>query len=290
MTPQREREIRALEYVYDNDQGMLLEPAGLRGLRELLGETEALHTGIALKQAGLITDDGRLSGGYHITARGRQAVEEMRARRTDRGHRRTACRNDLLKWVDANTKADDPGTRIARENFNGSLDLEPFSDEEVLAAADYLEDNGFIRSISALGGRHILMWVTARGQEAVDAGGVENFVWRDYPVGQVTNYNFGGTGNTIAAAIGAHSQATATTSSFDPAKALEFARAVRDALPVLNLPEEAIVALAEIEQDGDPGLRQRATARLYQFVSDTGASGLGQVLAVLGAGALGISM
>ena len=64
---QDELDLRVLEYVYDNDQGMMREPAGLSGLYDVAGsEDAALQTAAGLRRNGLISMDQRLSGGYHI--------------------------------------------------------------------------------------------------------------------------------------------------------------------------------------------------------------------------------
>ena len=71
-------------------------------------------------------------------------------------------------------------------------------------------------------------------------------------------------------------------------KARLLAASVREALPVLNLPTDAQDLLAQIEQNHDPSRAQRATARLYELLSDAASGGLGGVLTMLAAGALGI--
>ena len=51
-----------LQYVYDDDQGMMREPAGLAGLHDVVGsEDAALRTAAGLRRGGLISMDKRLS-------------------------------------------------------------------------------------------------------------------------------------------------------------------------------------------------------------------------------------
>lgn len=288
MTLHDEQQLRVLEFIHDHDESDQ-NAATIGGVRKLVGsENEAATILVTLQDGNLITRDPSLVPRYHITGLGRSAVSKVRKRRIDRGYRRHECREALLRWTDTYSDVQDTGRRVLLADFDGGADLVPFSDKEVTAALTYLADNGLVGAVRVMqdGGFHTWAWITDRGQEAIDWGGA--FKYLAPSSGNTTNYTFGGTGNTIAAAIGPHSQATAT-SNFDPTKALEFAAAVRQALPVLNLPEEALAALAEIEQQEDPTLRQRATARLYQFVTDTSTSTLGQVLGVLGAGALGIT-
>lgn len=289
LTPEQENAFRALEYVFDHDAAAA-GGASIGGLRGLLGEDEAARAATTLKQGGLIVSDGMLSGGYHITGDGRTAVEKIRGRRIDRGYRRKACRDDLLRWVDSNTKADDPQSRVARERFDDSLDLVQYDDGEVLAAANFLNDNGFIKTISTGEADHILMWVTARGQEVVDAGGVERFLAQTAPVGTTTNYTFAGTGNTFATATAAGAVANATVNNFNLDHARLFAAAVRQAEAELVLNDDARSALAEIEESGDDTEKaSRATKFLYTALMATTTGGLGQVLGMLGASALGIT-
>lgn len=284
LTQQEEREYRALELIYDDEAAWTMFDA----LVSLLGDTPARHTIVSLKNRGLIAQNGQMYPGYCITADGQVLVEEMRARRGNRGHRRAACREAFLRWVDSTTKADDAGSRVAREDFSEGVDLVAFTDDESCAAADFLVTAGLIKSISAMQAKHILVWVTERGQEAVDAGGVEEFLKKQGQVGSVNHFTVTGDGNNVAATVGDGNTITQTTNDFDLAKALEFAAAVRQALPVLDLPEDAVDALEDIEQERDVERAKRGTALLYRLVMATTTGALGQIVGVLGAAALGL--
>jgi len=287
LTEQQEREYRALELVYDDESAWTM----LSAFIELMGEGPARSTIVTLKEQGLIQQNGKSYPGYQITATGRVRVEQMRARRSNRGLRRKACREALLRWVDDQTRTDDPGSRVAREDFAAaSADLLPFSEEEAGEAAAYLAENGFIKSVSAWGAPHLLVWVTARGQEAVDSGGVEAFLKSERQVSPVNHFTVTGNGNNLAAAVGDGNTVNQTVSAFDIEKALEFAAAVRQALSALDLPTEAAALIDEIEQREDLRKAQRATARLYQFVTAVSTGTLGQILGVAGAAALGIGV
>ena len=284
-TPQHDRDRRVLEFIYDNDEG-LDGAASLSGLRELVGEQEAAISGAGLRQQGLIRQAERLSGGYHITADGRSEVESMRSRRSDRGHRRSLCREEFLRWIDRRTTTN-PGSRVARENFDGAADLLPFSDEETEAAAGYLAQQGLIESINTAEADHILVWITEKGRECIDKGrGIATFVNEGHHGGQV--FHVSGSGNSIATAVGNNNEVTSNLSQFDPELALQFATAVRQATPVLRLPPDAEATLQDIEQKEDVGRAQRATTLLYTFLMGTSTGTLGQVLGTLGANALGI--
>jgi hypothetical protein len=285
LTQQEEREYRALELIYDDQAAWTM----LSTLTDLLGDDQARHTIVALKNRGLIAQNGQTYPGYCITAVGQVAVEEMRARRADRGYRRAACREAFLRWVDSCTKADDAGSRVAREHFSEAADLVAFTDDESCAAADFLVAAGLIKSISAMQAKHILVWVTERGQEAVDAGGAEAFLNNERQVGSVNHFTVTGDGNNVAATVGDGNTITQTTNDFDLAKAVKFAAAVRQALPVLGLPESAVDALKDIEQEKDVERAKRGTALLHRLVTATTTGALGQIVGMLGAAALGIS-
>lgn len=290
MTPQQEQNMRVLEYVYDNDQGSA-GPAGLSGLRELVGEDNAAESAVELHRLGWIRRDQRLSGGYHMTASGRSEVETLRGRRADRGHRRAACLEALLRWVDAQTTTD-AGSRVSRQKFDGSADLMAFSEDESRAAATTLEEQGLIKSISSWGAPHQLMWITDAGRECVDRGGVAEYM-RARRLGAentVHNYNMGGSGNVFATATAAGAVANATVNNFNLDHARLLARAVRAIEEELVLNEEAVAALAEIEAEGvAPDRAQRATRTLMPFLMGTATGSLGQVLGTLGESALGIA-
>jgi hypothetical protein len=278
---QDDLDLRVLEYVYDHDQGMLREPAGLSGLYDVAGSEDAgLQTAADLRRRGLISADQRLSGGYHIEPEGKRIVEEFRARRSDRGYRRQQCREQLLRWADS----DD---RRARRDFDGSAHGQPFTMEESETAAGFLAENGLLKTFSAAQEKHYLVQITERGRECIDSGKtIQQFVSRHDLAAQMVNVF--GSGNSVAAAFGDGSAATASLSTFDHEMAITFASSVREALPVLTLPDEADGLLDDIEQREDPGLAQRATAKLYTLIGDTTSGALGGVLGAMGAGALGI--
>lgn len=291
MTRQEEQNLRVLEYVYDNDEGSA-GPAGLSGLWELVGEDNAADSAVELQERGWIRRDQRLSGGYHVTAAGRSEVEAMRGRRTDRSYRRNRCRDDLLRWVDANTSPD-PGSRVGRDKFDGAADLHPYDENEVRAAATFLAEAGFIKSVSAAGAPHIAIWITDAGRECVDEGGVEAFqrARQATSVPTVNHFNMGGSGNVFATATASGAVAHATMNNFNFEQARLLARAVRVAEHELGLPEDVRAALSDIEaEDVEPTRAQKATKVVTDFLIGTSTGTVGQVLGMLGASALGIGV
>lgn len=256
LTPQEQNEMRALECIYDHDN------AGTHGsisdFRRMFGDHEAASIATSLKQVGLLGDTARGNGDYRVTAEGRAAVERMVQQRTDGSHRRRVCREVLLAWVDSNTTADEPGSRVPREQFDGSEDLLPFTDAETVAAAGYLHECGLIGTISAAQAKHILLWIVGAGQDALDAGGVEAYLARTTQSSPTTNYTFTGTGNTFATATAAGAVASATVTNFNLDHARLFAAAIRLAAADIDLSQEAAAALAEIDSGDAEGASKAA--------------------------------
>jgi hypothetical protein len=160
--------------------------------------------------------------------------------------------------------------------------------EESERAAQFLADHDLIKTHSAAQEKHFLIQITERGRECIDSGKtIQQFVSRNDLAAQMVNVF--GSGNNVAASFGEGNTVSASLASFNLDMALTLASSVRDALPLLNLPEdETRVLLEQIEQREDPSLAQRATARLYTLLADTASGGLGGVLATLAAGALGL--
>lgn len=282
---QQERDLRFLTYVYDNDGGTR-GGAGLSGLRDLLGEQATASTGASLRNRGLVRKAESLAGGYHITADGRQVVEELRERQRDRGRRRIECRSLLLRWLD-DRDAHDAGTRAALEQFDTELDLLPFTDAERGAAAEYLHQRGLIKGVGGAG--LLLVWLTEDGRECLDAGGaIEAFTNRGGGGSQQT-IHVTGSNNTISGAVGAHAAASASVVNVDVEAARLFVEALRQVASTMNLPAGAEEVLAEIETSDDPSAVKRALGQLYLFLHEAGAGAAGGVFATYLAAQFGIT-
>lgn len=284
---QQERDLRFLAYVYDNDGGTRGE-TGLSGLRDLLGERATASTGSSLRNRGLVRKADSLAGGYHITADGRQVVEELRERQRDRVRRRIECRSLLLRWLD-DRDAHDAGTRAALEQFDTELDLLPFTDAERGAAAEYLHERGMIKGVGGAG--LLLVWLTEDGRECLDAGGaIEAFTNRGASGGgSQQTIHVTGSNNTISGAVGAHAAASASVVNVDVEAARLFVEALRQVASTMNLPAGAEEALAEIETSDDPSAIKRALGQLYLFLHEAGAGAAGGVFATYLAAQFGVA-
>lgn len=291
MTPQEQLELEILEHIYDHDQGQLNEPANLGPLYERFGEEQSLSVCQSLRLRGFIEMDDRLSGGYHILAPGRTAVEQMRERRNNRGYRRAECREQLLAWLDANSDAD-AGQRPGTAAFTGGSDLEPFSRAEVDAAIKHLKSRGWVGTIEAWGGP-ASMWITEAGREAIDLGGVAAAEAAQQPPPPVANtFNMAGTGNVFATAAAPGATATANVTNFNLQHAKALVAAIRAAEADLDLTDEDRADLAQVEAtepDDDLTLARRATARLYERADQIAMGTVGGILLALAKQALGLS-
>ncbi len=286
MTPQRDQELQILQNLAEHD------PAWIGNLREQFGEDETAIAVDALKNRGLVRVDQRGNGGcLRLMPAGRQEIEAVQARQKDPGVRRRACRVALLQSVEqrgatTETKA------VARQEFDGSADLLPFTDEESAGAAAYLVENGLLGSIPAAEDEYVLLWITQRGLDCRDRGGdVARFVAAASPPSGSQVFNITGDRNTIAAAMGDDNRVKVSMDRFDHEKAVEFAEAVRQALPVL--PEmnhqEVNLYVGQIVQRENRTLAHKATAALQTLVLNAAGSALTTPLLALASAALGIS-
>lgn len=287
MTQQNDKDMLVLEYIHDYDRD-LGGGAGLAGLWELVGEEQARVSASSLRDRGLIRDEQRLSGGYHITGAGREEVEALRARRQDRGHRRRGCREQVLRHLDNIGRTD---SIVSPSSFAGSLDGVPFTNDDLQDALTYLVDQGLIKGHKRLGnGDHYLVTLGPHVSDCVDSGLTINDFLDQQRSGVITtnNFNMGGSGNNFVNAVGEHATANATIQTFNPDLARLFARAIRAAETDLSLGAEQHADLVVVEQSDDRSLAQRATQRLYEHAAATTTGALGGVLGTLGASALGI--
>lgn len=152
----------------------------------------------------LVRSNGTFAHVLSLTVRGRRAVDDLLARQQDRSYRRQQCRDDLLRWIDAETEPNgDPQVAIA--DFTGVLDLVPYTASEVSSAASFLHTRGLVVSLGSLAGDHDAMRITEDGRDCVDNGGVRALA---SPGGRAQSLVVGGSSNTIVAITGDGNDAT----------------------------------------------------------------------------------
>ena len=97
--------------------------------------------------------------------------------------------------------------------------------------------------------------------------------------------NITGSGNTVAAALGDNNEVTVSIEEFDQRQAIQFADAVRQALPTLDLDEGRVTTLLRwIGRKPKTAVwPQRSTAALQTMLVNVSTSALSQLLAALGA-------
>ena len=151
--------------------------ASVNDARELLGEDTGDLLLFHLRDLGLLRQGKRAMGDdFHLTAEAKVALQLVRDRQQDRGHRRRQSRTDLLRWLDSNTTPD-PQSRVSLATFEGSADQLVYTPEEVAAAVNHLTSQKLISAshrgavaARTVGDPNFQVWITEPGREFLDAG------------------------------------------------------------------------------------------------------------------------
>lgn len=159
------------------DREAELGAASVNDARELLGEDDGDLLLFHLRDIGLLRQGKQAMGDdFHLTAEAKVALEKIRDRQQDRGHRRRQSRTDLLRWLDTNTTPD-PQSRVSLATFEGSADQLVYTQEEVAAAVNHLITQRLIsashRGAAAartVGDPNFQVWITEAGREFLDEG------------------------------------------------------------------------------------------------------------------------
>ncbi len=158
------------------DREAELGAASVNDARELLGEDDGDLLMFHLRDLGLLRQGKRAGGDdFHLTAEAKVALEQIRDRQQDRGHRRRKSRHDLLCWLDTQTTPD-PASRVPLATFKGSADQLGYTPEEVAGAYAYLISQKLMSSthrtiaLSSYNDPRVLVWITDAGREYLDEG------------------------------------------------------------------------------------------------------------------------
>lgn len=280
----RDEALGALVFIEERSDANADRPVPVATLRDQYTEGGWAELAAFLHSHEWIRRDDRAVGGYFLTAQGREQVDDLRRKQKDRGRRLRHCRQDLLRWFDEQTQPD--GHRYTGlDAFHGLLDGLPYTPEDALSSANYLEEQGLIKSMHASGHRHIRSHITDKGVECVVSGELI----ADFLAGQGP----GSPGNTfhitnptgplnIAATTGHAAAATATQNNSPEELAVLVAAAVREAVDggLLNLSPEAVDLLADLEHvQDDPGRARRALGVLNVMLQNSTSGALGTLLA-----------
>lgn len=195
-----EVDLKVLSYLYGLPPNAGEEARLNNVLQAVFGsnDDDSAEIVFALIQRRLVSSDGTFAHALSLTVDGCRVVERLHALQQDRGHRRRLCREDLLRWVDQNTEPDG-SAQVSIADFAGTLDLVSYVGAEVRSAATFLRTNGLIESISTLAGDHLAMWITEKGRDCVDDGGIGQ---RAEALSQTIVVN--GSSNNVVAITGDH--------------------------------------------------------------------------------------
>lgn len=222
-----------------------------------------------------------------ITANGKLAVEQLRARRADPKIRTGQLRSAMLSWLDeresqrTGTSSWDQFAELAATDDGGG-----HSERDVRHAAEYLHEHQLIKAIKAWGESDgwLRPALTVAGRTCLTdfAGDVEAYLNRGRATSVITDNST--TNNTWVSdnhgnlnVAGDHISQTVTNSGLDVAQLLELAGGVDQLAPVLRLPAEVqadVVAAAHdlhAEASGakpDPGRLRQLVDKIYDGIKD----------------------
>ncbi len=190
-----------------------------------------------LHDRGLIGGSESLAGwatfGAMLTPEGRRVLNDRRERRKSRRARSIAARDALLDWMFENT-SDSSGEAPEIERFAGTphahVEGDPFTEGEIIAAAEHLKAEEYVKGFDAWGAVLIRPTLTPKGRRAV-----ETDRYTAEPVQQASTHNIVNLhGNNYGQAAAGHTVAQQQAVGVDPGHLPELIAAVRDALSGLD--------------------------------------------------------
>ncbi|MEU3787727.1 hypothetical protein [Streptomyces sp900129855] len=227
----------------------------------------------------------------NLTPRGLEWMEERRRRRADPAARAAAARKGLLVWL-WHRKHDDILLPAVADVLNDPLSLfegERLTDRDIDRASAYLSAKGLIKGDrNASSDGPVQAEITAEGEDCVDnyQGDIGAYERRNTG-GNTTIHIEQNTGNIAANSRDFTLNAT-THSGVDLAQVVMAARALRQAVPILGLPEDDAAEITQLatrmEEEAtsinpDPSRLQRWGAQTLAVLSPVASGALGSVLA-----------
>lgn len=293
-----EIEFALVEWVYDHSDRGTLGDAELAGFVQAHGLTlqEALRLMEFCKEKGFLSDGFITAGGLYanLTALGEQVVSEKRRRRSDPLLRAAAARKALLDRLWQVESGLTPTLIAALSRTPGCrFEGEPIRAAEFVHAAEDLVRKGLARwrAPDGDGCPELLMITAAGGRCAEHYGGDVDQYEREREAGR-TVFNIGSNTGNIAAGSTDFQMTAVTTHRDRMAEVAHFARALRQAVPVLGLPDDGAREMAMLAErllsetagdEPDPTRLQRWSGRVLELLNSPLMSGtLGGVLAAYG--------
>ncbi len=243
-----------VEWVHDQTAADASQYVTITPFGELhgLNEEQSFRLLETCKEWGLLSDHYATMGdpAANLTPRGLQWMQERQRQRADPKARAVAARTGLLTWL-WHQKNDGVGHPNVEAILQSPLSLfagERLTPAEFDRAGAYLMSKGLITGIKT--GQTegpVRAEITAEGQDCVEHydGDVSAYERRNSSGN--TTFNIGeNTGNIAANSRDFTMNATTSKDGIDPAAVVMLARALRQAAPVLGLPEDDAQELTEL--------------------------------------------
>ena len=209
----------------------------------------------ALEARGLLKVTRNLGGlsSVELTPTGLQEVTELHRRRADKAQRRVACRDAVLAWVYDQHEAEG-GSAANIGDFSAdprsSFWGDPFTQDEVAAATEYLDQKGLVtgQDVAQLRGLVTLL-ITDKGIDCVEhhGGSVSEYLRRSEQPGGGQHFTTDIYGGISGGQVAWGSNVTQTAEQgLDVQAVLTLTAALREVLPVLDLDEDDRARIEDI--------------------------------------------
>ncbi|MEV0586749.1 hypothetical protein [Nonomuraea sp. NPDC050310] len=231
---------------------------GLLGYAKSMGLLDDKHSGMGAPSA-------------NITSAGIRWVEERRRRRADPRLRAAAARTGLLTWLWNQKQQGDHMPVVTQFLAAGEASFEggPFHEDEIQRAAEYLHRAGLIDGPTVAQERGpVRAEPTKEGDYCVEHhGGDVSEYERQRRAGSGSVFHIGTNTGNIAANSRDFTMNATTTNGVNPADLVLLARALRQAIPVLDLPvpdAEELESIADrIEEEAAGGQPDQGRIRRW---------------------------
>lgn len=227
----------------------------------------------------------------NLTPRGLEWMEERRRRRADPAARAAAARKGLLVWL-WHRKHDDILLPAVADMLNDPLSIfdgERLTDRDIDRASAYLSAKGLIKGDrNASSDGPVQAEITAEGEDCVDNYQGDIGAYERRSTGGNTTFHIGQNTGNIAANSRDFTLNATTHSGVDLAQVVMAARALRQAVPILGLPEDDAAEITQLatrmEEEAtsvnpDPSRLQQWGAQTLAVLSPVASGALGSVLA-----------
>ncbi|MFF7459608.1 hypothetical protein [Kitasatospora sp. NPDC008115] len=280
-----------IEWVYDHTRERPIGSVSLIPFADEhhLDRQQAFQLLLYCEEAGVLSSRGSTYGGpsANLTPAGTSWVEERRRRREDPAARVAAARTGLLTWM-WHRKHD--GTRMpvvahvleAPQSLFEGIRL---TASDINRAAGHLQAKGMIKGTTpGWGGDGPLRAeITAEGEDCVENYDADLAAYeRRNNGGGTTNFHIGTNTGNIAANSREVTQTATTNQGINPSDLVLLARSLRQAAPVLGLPEGDAEEFADIAtrieneastDNPDPGRIRRWGNAILDILNSPAVSG-----------------